>query len=510
MQNNLLKRVLSGSIANWCGIILGFAAQIITVPVFLIKWNSQIYGQWLALLSFFTFIQLIDTAHQTYIGNKVLKIGADNINQLKRTLFSAVVVSVPFGLLQVFIFVFLFNLTNFKSFLISQFSFDPVFINNIGTLIVAHSVMWSIFGSAGGMLVRGLSPFGYYHRMAWWGVYIQSVTIFIPAITLLLGFSFLQVGLSLIIATALVNVHLSFEFYKLYSGLGIRFDSWSFKLGWHNFKKSQFIIYRNILEIFRIQGLRLILAPLSGVSSLATFVTIRTGANVALQGLSTITNPLMPELMRFLNRRDQIRSETVFGTVWVVVVFILAPFVVILQSFIEPLFLIWTHGKISFDPLLFAILSLGVLVYAVAQPAMAIVNGNNLLKSQLFLSLIATSVVICGIFISVSSLGLVGVGLSLLGAEVVSAVGYIIIARHWLNQNGLFWPKRPAFFVVLSILIAGSSMCLIILLPTFKLLVLGCSMILLFGNGMRYWKLLPSFAIQRVKAIIHNFTYLFH
>lgn len=506
MQNSLFKRVLSGSIASWCSIILGFIAQIITVPVFLAKWNAHVYGQWLALLSFFTLIQLIDTAHQTYIGNEVLKIGANNIKQLKQTLFSAIAVSIPFGLLQVFVLFFLFYFTGFDSFLIHQFSFEPDFINNMRILIIAHSVMWSVFGSAGGMLVRGLIPFGYYPKMAWWGVYIQSVTIFMPAITLLLGWNFLQVGLSLIIATALVNVHLSFEFYKLYSKIGLRFDSWSIKLGLYNFKKSQFIIYRNILEIFRNQGLRLLLAPLSGVSGLATFATIRTGANVALQGLSTITNPLMPELMRFLNQRDQARSETAFGTVWVVVVFILSPGVAILQAIVEPLFLIWTQGKILFDPLLFAILSLGVLVYGVAQPAMAVVTGNNLLKSQFLVSLIAAFLVIGGMFILVSKIGLVGVGLSLLAAEVVSAIGYIIIARHWLNQNGMLWPKRPASFVFLSVCIAACSMGLMILFPQFKLLVLGVSMVFFFWNGIRYWQLLPSIATQRAKVIVHNFS----
>ena len=177
------------------------------------------------------------------------------------------------------------------------------------------------------------------------------------------------------------NVPFYIDLFKLFKKEHIRPSKPSLVLGLSNFRMSLPLLGKSLLENVRQQGVRLLLAPLSGAVGLAAFATMRTGANVALQGLNTICNPILPDLMRFLHDRDQPRSEAAFATIWVVVVALMAPAVVILQTFVEPLYVVWTQGKIPFNPLLFSILSLGVLVYAVVQPAMAIVIGNNLTKT---------------------------------------------------------------------------------------------------------------------------------
>jgi O-antigen/teichoic acid export membrane protein len=206
-------------------------------------------------------------------------------------------------------------------------------------------------------------------------------------------------------------------------------------LGYSNFVKSVPILGKSIFENVRQQGVRLLLAPLAGPVGLAAFSTMRTGANVALQGLNTIINPLLPDLMRFLHDRDQARSEAAFATIWIVVVAFMAPGVVILQTFIEPFYIFWTQGKIDFDPQLFAVLSLGVLVYAVVQPAMAVVIGNNLTKTQFVIAGISAIIVFGLLVISVPVIGIFGAAVSLLIAEVVAAVGYKIYAQRWLAEN---------------------------------------------------------------------------
>ena len=144
-------------------------------------------------------------------------------------------------------------------------------------------------------------------------------------------------------------------------------------LGLTTVLKSQVLTLKSLLEMLRQVGVRLVLVPLVGMGEMVAFSTMRTGANTALQGLGTITDPILPELMRFLNQRDQARMETAFSTVWIILIAAMAPSVMMLQVIVSPLFEIWTHGKIPFDPVLFASLSAGVLVYASAQPAMAVV-----------------------------------------------------------------------------------------------------------------------------------------
>jgi O-antigen/teichoic acid export membrane protein len=273
-------------------------------------------------------------------------------------------------------------------------------------------------------------------------------------------------------------------------------------LGYSNFLKSLPILGKSLFENVRQQGVRLVLAPLTGPVGLAAFSTMRTGANVALQGLNTIINPLLPDLIRFLHDRDQPRSEAAFSTVWVVVVAFMAPGVVILQTFIEPFYVFWTQGKITFDPLLFALLSLGVLVYAVVQPAMAVVIGNNLTKTQLALASLSAVFAFGILIISVPLIGILGAGIALLIAELVAAIGYRIYAQRWLEANELRWPQQAFALATVSVVIAALALTSMILMPEYKWLILGISLVFFAWNLWRYWQVLPSVAIESAKNMI--------
>jgi O-antigen/teichoic acid export membrane protein len=261
----------------------------------------------------------------------------------------------------------------------------------------------------------------------------------------------------------------------------------------------------------RQQGVRLVLAPLTGATGLATFATMRTGANVALQGLNTIINPLLPDLMRFLHDRDQKRSEAAFATIWIVVIVLLAPGVVILQVFIQPFFIFWTQGKISFDPLLFALLSLGVLIYAIVQPAMAVVIGNNLTRLQLALAAMAAAVLFALLFILVPAVGILGAAIALLAAEIAAAVGYKISAVRWLKQNNLAWPDRAFGHALIAVSIAAAALTTVVVVPEYNWLILVVSLLCFGLNARRYWLILPSIALESARTIgvrVQGFLFL--
>jgi O-antigen/teichoic acid export membrane protein len=210
----------------------------------------------------------------------------------------------------------------------------------------------------------------------------------------------------------------------------------------------------------------------------------------------------MPDLMRFLHQRDRDRSEAAFATIWIVVVVFIAPGIVVVQSFIEPFYVLWTHGKIPFNPTLFALLSMAVLVYAVVQPAMAVIIGNNLIKPQLIISGIAAVLVVCGIFLLIPAIGIVGAGIALFLAELVAAVLYTIHAKRWLFRHAVNWPDRTFTIALTSVFVTGISLATIVAFPEFKWLVVCISLVLLVLNIWRFWKVLPHFASERARQII--------
>ena len=141
-------------------------------------------------------------------------------------------------------------------------------------------------------------------------------------------------------------------------------------------------------------------------------------------------------------------------------------------------------------------------MYAVAQPAMAVVIGNNLLKPQLVISTLSAGITVVGLGILVPLMGILGGGIALLIAEVIATIGYWAVARRWLHGVGLLWPERSFIIAIASVCIAAASMGFMIWLPQLTWLTLSLSMLLLGWNFQRYWLILPGLATQRAKKLI--------
>lgn len=496
------NRIISGSIASWAQIGITIAAQVALVPLYLSFWSAQTYGIWLSVQALIVILSTLDRGHQNYLGFEFLKLGKDNCSQLTLNLWSGAGMGIIIGIMQVLFVVVLFKTGLLRTFLDKASITDATTLDAAGIVLLLQVIAWLISGSLGGIFVRALAVFGYYPRMAWWGVFAAVVTNLAPALSVTFGAGLLTTGIVAACATIGYNVPLYIDLFRLMRKEGIGFHSASVRLGWENFLRSLNLSGKDLLENFRQQGVRLLLAPLAGSVGLVAFSTMRTGANVALQGLNTVTNPMMPELMRFLTQRDQARSEAAFGTVWVVLVALMAPAVVVLQAVVEPLFVAWTQGKVRFEPPLFAALSLSVLVYALAQPAMAVVTGNNLLRTQIILSALVAAIVVGSVSFLVSRLGIAGAGFALLVAEITALIGYRLAAQRWLTQHSMVWPNRSFLIAAASVAIAGVAMGALVLQPSVKWLILFLALPLLAWNARRYWLALPGFATQQASRLL--------
>ena len=283
---------------------------------------------------------------------------------------------------------------------------------------------------------------------------------------------------------------------------GIVFARPDWALGVRNLWSSSALMVKAFLDMARQQGIRIILSPLVGVAEMAAFATMRTGANSVLQGLNTITNPLMPELMRFLVARDQARSEASFGVVWLVVVACMAPAVVVLQWVAPHLFELWTRGKIAFDPLLFATLSDAILIYALSQPAMAVVQGNNLLRAQLVIAALAGACVILGLLLLVPTFSILGAGMALMLAEVVSLIGYTWVAAGWLESQSMRWPFAAFKTVTAAVGVAIVATAAMAKLPQYAFVLMLAAMVMGLFLTILYWRQVPTVARARAAQIV--------
>ena len=500
---SVAARLISGSAASWMKIGITMISQIALVPLYLNYWSVETYGVWLAVQALIAIMTIIDMGHQTYLGYEFLKV-RNNTVELSKLLWSGASIALFIGVVQL-ILILIFIFSGLLGPLLDRAELqDETLIRSAGIILFLQGISWLLCNGVAGLFVRALEPFGYFPRMAWWGVFLAVLANVSPALAVVYGADLITTCLVMVSVNIIFNVFPYLDMFRLMRREKISFVRPSLKLGYKNFLLSTAVTGKLLLENARQQGVRLVLAPLAGAVGLAAFSTMRTGSNVALQGLNTITNPLMPDLMRFLHDRDQIRSESAFGTIWIIVVALMAPAVVILQAVVAPLFELWTNGRIVFDPALFSILSLGVLVYAIAQPAMAVVMGNNLMRPQLLLSGLAAVIVIGSIIVLIPVMGILGAGISLLLAEVVASFGYKYFAKKWLRENSLSWPSRSFRVSVMSVFIAGAGMGAMIYLPQFRWGFFAGTLILLGWNFYRYWKILPDLVTQRALNILRN------
>lgn len=483
-------------------------SQLVLVPVYLSYWNVETYGVWIAIQALVSILSTLDQGHQTFLEFEFLKSGKERKGEIVLNLWSSIWIASGIGLLEIMLVAVLVlsgltdNIFGVKD------TVDHVLPTNAGYVLLMQMCVWTIFSNLGGVFVRVLSPFGYYARMSWWGVWAAVVSSAAPVIGVIFGADLFQAGIILAIATIGYAIPQYIDIFFLLKKENIRFERGSIRRGLQNFGYSLVISAKSLLENARQQGVRIILSPLAGAAGLVAFSTMRTGANIVLQGLNTITSPLMPELMRFLNQKDQQKMEMSFSMVWLVVLLLLTPGVILLQAFIGPLFIVWTKGQVPFDPLLFSLLSLGVLVFAVAQPSMAVMRGNNLLRPQLIIAIISATIVIGGMLALVPVWGIKGAGVALLSGEIAATTGYRITAKKWLRDNGLRWPTHSSRLALSAVWVAAATMCLMLLFPSLRGIWCIAGLLITATIAFFYWRSLPPLAIVKARNLFSKIPLL--
>jgi len=503
-----VKRLISGSASAWARIAVTVISQVAVVPFFLSRWDIQTYGTWIAIQALVIVCSTLDRGHNDFLEYEFLKIGNGERKKIRTYLWSGVSIVAVIAVAELLL-LSLFCLSGGVQFLVDGLSnSNNNFAHEVAWSIIVGWITWSVTNIAG-LFARCLFGFGYFPRMGWWNVLLAIVGTLAPVIATVNKGGLLDASIWACCGSLIVLFFQFMDMTRLLKKEKINRDPANWKLGWKNYFTSLGLSIRYFLENFRQQGIRILLVPLSGAAALTAFATMRTGANVALQGLSTITNPMMPELMRFLREKNQEKTVATFDTIWLIVILMLIPFVIVLQGLVPSIFSAWTHGKVPFDPSLFAVLSLSVLVYALSQPATAIAIGNNLIKQQVIISCFTSAILITGLLFLIPVWGIFGAAVSLLASEIISAACFAWVASAWLTEHGLKWPRRSYILGLVSIIISAVAMFGIINFQSLYIPILILSVFPLFIVIRMYWRNMTGFAVVKMKTLAATATGVF-
>lgn len=501
-HHTTVSRMFSASAASWARILVTVGIQIVLVPLYLGSWDSLTYGAWLLLQAIWAVITIVDLAHHDYVGYECLRLG-----QTKRKNISHVISSsIPIVVFIAFWDILVAWQLGRSSFFVSWVGLDEPLLTQWNKALLLQAVTWLLTGSLGGLIIRWLTPFGYWPKFAWWAVASSVLTSVMPALAVIGGADILQAMIALCLTNLVYYFFFFWSMMRIVSKQGFVLSRPSLHQGISQGFHALWLVAKSLAEMGRQQGSRIILVPLTGVAEMSAFATMRTGANFALQGLNTITSPVMPELMRFLAVRDQPRTEGIFAIVWLVLCGVICPAIVVVQWLAPALFPLWTHGKIAFDPWLFGMLSLGVSVLALAQPAAAVLQGNNILREQLAISILAAAVAVGSMAWLVPLMGVRGAALALLAAELTSLAACVGAAQQWLQQQGMQWPWKAFCAAASALPVTAVGIVALELLPA-DLTLAGLALILLMQGfvAIIYWRYLPTLVRLRAASVLLRF-----
>jgi O-antigen/teichoic acid export membrane protein len=498
-----VNRFLSASAAGWVKILLTAGSQLLLVPIFLGHWSVDEYGCWLIVQTIVALSSIVSAGHQNFVGFEFLKVGDRRPDDMRLLFYSAVPWVLLIALFELLVLACLIYLGFMQSTFDPHHSLDARLLHQAFWALILNSVL-ALITSVGGLAGRAVAPYGYFPRMTWWQTWLALVTAVAAGAAVEAGADLLQASACSVSANLVFNVGIHLDLWRMFRRHELHPLAPNRRVGSRNFFHSTAIALTTVLDIFRQQGVRVLLSATIGVAGMTAFATMRTISNLSLQGIGTITAPVMPEIMRFLRERDAERTNAIIGFVWLFAVVVLAPVLIVFQDLMPVVFHYWTRGKIGVNPALFGLFSISLLIFALARPLIAILQGNNLLKVQLYISVGNTIIAVTGILLFTRGFGVSGAAAALLVAELVATVLSAFFAKRWLDANGIAFPWGLLRVALTSIAVAALSILCMVFFVRSANLIVAVSLVVNFVITLAYYRELPALATAKVRGMLHR------
>lgn len=298
----LFNRLVKGIGANFLGQLINIASRIVLVPLFLLAWGADIYGEWLLLTSVVAYLSLTEMGAQLYIVNLMTQDYARRDNDhFCKVLHTgmALFLIVPIAVFIIFITVITFFNPS-ASLHITQTSHSTLILI---LAILAFQIVISLPQSvllrvyfAVEMLPRGVMLLNLMQLMSltfvagglWlrWGMVSIAILQVIPY--------------GLTAGIALWDLHRKFPQFQILS-----LKKADFALGLSFVKPSLHFFLIQLNQAFSIQGIVIIVGMVLGPIQVVLFSTMRTMVNLIRSFLDQLSQAAWPEITR-LDAQDDI------------------------------------------------------------------------------------------------------------------------------------------------------------------------------------------------------------
>ena len=393
--------------------------SLLLIPLLIRYWDVATYGSWIAIYALFNILQVIEFGHNTYIGNTFNSLVNTNKAKAREILGSAFKVNILTGTIQMIFIWVIYKLGAFGFFIKSDLPESDIAV--ILSLLLLYRLL---IGSYRGLLIKILNPFGYIYKSYQISLVERFIEFVILTSAAFSGISLIDLALLWFIIKSMYSIGILIYIKKL---LPEYFPWWrygSFKTGLKNLWQSVAYMISTFMNRIVSDGVLLIVSPLMGTEFLPVFVATRSIVNFRVKVGDIFLSPLGPELINHHANRFYDKLMRIVSYYWSITGTILVFGFAFSIFLIEPVFEIWTGGKLRFRPVLFY----GLVVAAVLRNYGAILYvflmGINKSKIVLITTFLRSATLVLGIYL-LYPFGFKGLVISFIASEVITSIIYL-------------------------------------------------------------------------------------
>lgn len=410
------RRLLDGVLAGGFGQAVTLLIQLVSLPLFLHVWGSELYGEWLLLTAIPAYLAMSDAGFASVAANRMAMDVAQGRHDAALVVFQstllvlAVASAIAFGAGLVAVRI-LASHTGLEA-------LNRAAPGQLTAIVLVLAAQVAV-GFYGGLAAAGYRCEGRFARatMAANAVRLAEFAATVGAL--------LALGTPLAIALAALATRLAGTF--LIFGDLRRAADW-IRPG---LSHARMACVRGLLRpafafaavplgaAMLQQGMALVVGTVMGAPHLVVWSAVRTASRVLLQASSLLNAPLWPELSIAYGRGDlglarRLHRMAVQLSLWLV-----TPPAFVLFAASSLIFRVWSHGQITVAPTLFAVNLLQVVVNLIWGTSSVVAAAVNRHEQNSLAFLAAASLSVAAAIPLTQHFGLLGTSIALLGTDVV-------------------------------------------------------------------------------------------
>jgi O-antigen/teichoic acid export membrane protein len=499
------RRALSGSVANVASILAILLQNVVLVPVLLHRWTADTYGIWITLFAVQSLLFTVNYGQEAYVGYEAARLLHEDRPALPALIGAGILIGIVLGAIEVLLILGL-GLTHFTH----LFGAGPGLEEGWKPLAIVVGC-WIGFGSSANILIRVAYALGFYSRFTLYSVLFRVIVTIAIAVSASFGASVWGAVMAYGVATLFTQACL------MAMALGV-IRNYHIGIGRPRravissiLTRSAVVSGTSLLDAFSDNGLLTIISSVLSPKLVPQFSTLRTITNTAKQGVGIIMHPLDPDMIRYHAKREFAKLYEIFGVCWTVAGSAINFGLCVLPVFIEPVYRVWTRGKLPFNFPLFSLLALSVAFRTLGHPALAFLQATNDIKAQARISVARAIMVISLSLAFIHPFGLLGVGAALAISELIgAAVLPAWYAMRVFSTSEVPFPAPRMIAAVSSVAIVGIAFASCLSFPSLKVIFCGSASTAIAVLAYVQWVMLHGETRRRMLSTLQVLRWRSH